>query len=302
MASDVRFNDDERDALQGLPLIARWLYFEIRARMDFATGLTGARRGAGVSWRTFQEALYVEPHQGVEDSGTPSQMKMRRAAEWLRKAGLLVNQSKGTRLVFFLPLAASDFSVQKKPDRNPTGTRQGYPDREADRHEPDNGAGLTGEPNRQPDRKPTGGDPQKADTPPGSGIRKGDIDTEGEGYRGVQSARERFRLPLDWQPRSKQLGDHLRLLRVQGLSQEAVVAVLDDFRSFWSAEPAIRSQDQWEQRLAKDMKRAAENKAGGRYATGRQYGRAGRTDRPDLISEELDAIEREYGAPIVGPH
>ena len=184
----LQLNSDELEAMRGLPLITRVLYLELRARMDYSSGLVGARRGAGVSWRTFQEGLYVEPHQGIDDSGTPSPMKVRRAAEWLRKVGLIVNRTEGMR-VFFLPLATTDKSVRNKPDTNPTGTRQGYPDRQPDRREPQSGAECDGKPDRQPDTNPTGVQPQKPDTPPVSGIRKGVVDTQertvevGEGAR-----------------------------------------------------------------------------------------------------------------------
>ena len=75
----VRLNDREMEALQGLPWFARCLYvFGIRPYMDYRTGTVGIVRG--VSWQSIAEALYVEPHQGETDSGTPDKSRVRRAA------------------------------------------------------------------------------------------------------------------------------------------------------------------------------------------------------------------------------
>jgi len=113
--------------LLGLPLIARVLYLQgLRRHMDFATGIVGVERK--ISWQMLREVLYVEPHQGVSDAGTPSMGKVRRALDWLIRAGLVEDRGeklRGSSIVFFLPLAFSDDSAQKKPGKNPARTRQG---------------------------------------------------------------------------------------------------------------------------------------------------------------------------------
>ncbi|HCA7697402.1 TPA: hypothetical protein MX450_006729, partial [Pseudomonas aeruginosa] len=60
-----QINDEEREALRGLPMLAREIYvFALRPFMDFATGVVGERRG--ISWKSIAEELYVEPHQGIK--------------------------------------------------------------------------------------------------------------------------------------------------------------------------------------------------------------------------------------------
>lgn len=159
----VRLNDREMEALQGLPWFARCLYvFGIRPYMDYRTGTVGIVRG--VSWQSIAEALYVEPHQGETDSGTPDKSRVRRAAARLEKAGLVVLRSMDKRLVFQCLLADTDQSAPNKPDTNPTQTRHS----EADTATPNNGAAFPAE----PDTNPTHPEPAEPDTPPVSGIRK----------------------------------------------------------------------------------------------------------------------------------
>lgn len=159
----VRLNDREMEALQGLPWFARCLYvFGIRPYMDYRTGTVGIVRG--VSWQSIAEALYVEPHQGETDSGTPDKSRVRRAAARLEKAGLVVLRSMDKRLVFQCLLADTDQSAPNKPDTNPTQTRHS----EADTANPNNGAAFPAE----PDTNPTHPEPVEPDTPPVSGIRK----------------------------------------------------------------------------------------------------------------------------------
>ena len=79
-----QINDEEREALRGLPMLAREIYvFALRPFMDFATGVVGERRG--ISWKSIAEELYVEPHQGIK-GGEPSEKELRRALVWLQKA------------------------------------------------------------------------------------------------------------------------------------------------------------------------------------------------------------------------
>lgn len=66
-----QINDEEREALRGLPMLAREIYvFALRPFMDFATGIVGERRG--ISWKSIAEELYVEPHHSIK-GGEPSE-------------------------------------------------------------------------------------------------------------------------------------------------------------------------------------------------------------------------------------
>ena len=162
--------DEERQALAGLPLAARVAYLEaLRPWMDYATGRVGEARR--ISWQMIAEVLYVEPAQGLRGAGTPNHSQVRRAVAWLERAGLVRRCSRGTRLVFALPLAAMDSSGPEKPDRNPTGTRQGEPDRDSGKGGAAVAVPSVGKADTEPDRNPAWGDGGKADTPPESGIR-----------------------------------------------------------------------------------------------------------------------------------
>ncbi|MDF5866940.1 hypothetical protein P4115_04470 [Pseudomonas aeruginosa] len=107
-----QINDEEREALRGLPMLAREIYvFALRPFMDFATGVVGERRG--ISWKSIAEELYVEPHQGIK-GGEPSEKELRRALVWLQRVGLVGPNLAERRLIFELPKASRDQSVRKK--------------------------------------------------------------------------------------------------------------------------------------------------------------------------------------------
>ncbi|NEV63998.1 hypothetical protein [Thiorhodococcus minor] len=121
----IRLEDAELAALTGQRPELWQLYILLRTLMDYHTGLVGANRR--ISWRSLQEALYVEPGQGLEGTGTPTKAKIRRLAEGLARAGLLCNRSALKQLIFFLPLAATDQSAPNKPGTNPAQTRHTHP-------------------------------------------------------------------------------------------------------------------------------------------------------------------------------
>lgn len=112
-------NTDELSALMGLPYIQQSAYLlGIRPYMDRNTFLVGAKRK--ISYQSLSEALYVEPHQGFEHSGSPSRQQLRRIIYALERAGLVEIQSTGKQLILKCLLADSDFPVQNKPNTNPT--------------------------------------------------------------------------------------------------------------------------------------------------------------------------------------
>ncbi|MFO9584288.1 hypothetical protein SDB75_05385 [Legionella pneumophila serogroup 1] len=112
-------NTDELSALMGLPYIQQSAYLlGIRPYMDRETFLVGVKRK--ISYQQLSEALYVEPHQGYEHSGSPSRQQLRRIIYALERAGLVEIQSIGKQLILKCLLANSDLSIQNKPDTNPT--------------------------------------------------------------------------------------------------------------------------------------------------------------------------------------
>ena len=116
----IALNDDELGLLAGLSHFAIALYLVLRQRMDYTTGIVG--KVAKISWQGLQESLYVEPHQGIQGTGTPDKSRTRRAAGELERAGLL--RQEGSRnektLFFYLLCADTDNNVQNKADTKPT--------------------------------------------------------------------------------------------------------------------------------------------------------------------------------------
>ncbi|NEX23704.1 hypothetical protein G3480_26125 [Thiorhodococcus mannitoliphagus] len=121
----IRLEDAELAALSGQRPELWQRYIVLRTLMDYHTGLVGANRR--ISWRSLQEALYVEPGQGLEGTGTPTKAKVRRLAEGLARAGLVRNRSALKQLIFFLPLAGTDQFAPNKPGTNPAQTRHTHP-------------------------------------------------------------------------------------------------------------------------------------------------------------------------------
>ncbi|AFL73526.1 hypothetical protein [Thiocystis violascens] len=118
----IRLDDAELAALSGQRPELWQLYIVLRTLMDYHSGFVGHTRR--ISWRALQEALYIEPGQGLEGTGTPTKAKVRRLAEGLERAGLVRNRSALKHLIFFLPLAITDQSAPNKPGTNPA-----YPSR-----------------------------------------------------------------------------------------------------------------------------------------------------------------------------
>lgn len=110
---------NELSALMGLPYIQQSTYLlGIRPYMDRETFLVGVKRK--ISYQQLAEALYIEPHQGFQQSGSPSRQQLRRIIYALERAGLIKIESIGMNLIVKCLLADTDISVQNKPDTNPT--------------------------------------------------------------------------------------------------------------------------------------------------------------------------------------
>jgi len=110
-------NLEELSALSGLPHLQQLLYLRgIRPYVDYQSSLVGIKRG--VSYQSFAEALYIEPHQGIK-GGSPSKDQLRRALKGLERAGLLEIQSLERKLVFKCLLVNEYYSGQNKPAIKP---------------------------------------------------------------------------------------------------------------------------------------------------------------------------------------
>ena len=154
-----QINEDEREALRGLPMLAREIYvFGLRPFMDYASGVVGVKRG--VSWKSIAEELYVEPHQGIK-GGEPTEKELRRALTWLQKVGLLGPNQADRRLVFELLLASRDQSVRKKVGTKWADEAGSY----VEGQEPSNSEAFK----QEEGSEVGGGKPQKVGTPPESG-------------------------------------------------------------------------------------------------------------------------------------
>ncbi|HAU4231574.1 TPA: hypothetical protein F7Z39_08845 [Legionella pneumophila] len=112
-------NDNELDALCGLSYIQQITYLRgIRPYMDRNTLVVGIKRR--ISYQSLAEALYIEPHQGITESGSPSRQQIRRVIKGLERAGLIVIQSFDKHLILKCLLADISYCVQNKPGTNPT--------------------------------------------------------------------------------------------------------------------------------------------------------------------------------------
>lgn len=234
-----QINDDEREALRGLPMLAREIYvFGLRPFMDYTTGIVGLKRG--VSWKSIAEELYVEPHQGIK-GGEPSEKELRRALVWLQKAGLLGPNRADRKLVFELLLAARDKSVSKKVGSKWADEVGSY----VGGAQPSNGEGLPEEEGREV----AGGEAPKVGTPPESGINP-----TAHTAREDLAALLRFPMHDAWEP------DRQTFTAVLARNGMANVRPHPDqfleFRSYWIARPEKhQTQAQWEHQLAQQLKR-----------------------------------------------
>ncbi|KTD02757.1 hypothetical protein [Fluoribacter gormanii] len=112
-------NDQELGALCGLSYIQQITYLRgIRPYMDRNTLIVGIKRR--ISYQSLAEVLYIEPHQGIKESGSPSRQQIRRAIKGLERSGLIAIQSFDKHLILKCLLADIRYCVQNKPDTNPT--------------------------------------------------------------------------------------------------------------------------------------------------------------------------------------
>ena len=128
MASRVSFNEDELEALWGLPWLPQLIYMRaIRPNMDYASGVVGIRtsRTKRISYQAIREQVEVHEKQGRNSSEQPSMSALRHAVSTLINVGLIARVSghgdRSACLVFRCLLADVDSSVRNKYDRGTTG-------------------------------------------------------------------------------------------------------------------------------------------------------------------------------------
>ena len=113
------WNDEEDDALQGLPLRAQIIYLRgIRRYMDYATRVSG-----GPSRRISLNMLAETAQELINRQIRPKASKdcIRASIEQLKRAGLIRRIEDPDFLIFFLPKADADKSV---PNKHPTSAPQ----------------------------------------------------------------------------------------------------------------------------------------------------------------------------------
>ena len=97
--SYIIINHCERSALSGLPYLQQLIYIHgLKPYVDYQTEMIGIKRK--VSYQSISEALYIEPHQGYVQSGSPSKDQIRRSLKALERAGLIEIQSLDKQLIF----------------------------------------------------------------------------------------------------------------------------------------------------------------------------------------------------------
>ncbi|MCS7673706.1 DnaT-like ssDNA-binding domain-containing protein [Pseudomonas aeruginosa] len=233
-----QINDEEREALRGLPMLAREIYvFALRPFMDFATGIVGERRG--ISWKSIAEELYVEPHQGIK-GGEPSEKELRRALVWLQKVGLVGPNLAERRLIFELPKASRDQSVRKKVGTKWADEAGSY----VEGSEPSNYAAFP----EKEGRYVGGGESEKVGTPPVSDIPPTTPPRE------APQPGQRFPMHDAWLPSGR--GWPATLTRNGMKNYQLRDEDLLEFRSYWINRPEkYQSQGQWEHELAQNLLR-----------------------------------------------
>lgn len=272
-----QINDDEREAMRGLPHLSRLIYvFGLRPFMDYSTGVVGVKRG--VSWKSIAEELHIEPHQGIK-GGDPTEKELRRALVWLEKAGLIGPNQAERRLVFPLLLATQDNSA-----RNKVGIK--WAD-EAGRPETPHNPNESGASEHEDHAKVAGGEMPKVGTPPVSGKSTS-----------TGNARGAFAMPLeDWAPEPKTFKAFAfaNSVPVSSLTPEILAA----FRTYWHVRPTTeKTQAQWEQQLVSHLQyQLRQAQAGGNtYANSRTGTGSASGPGQQRRSSVVDRVEANVAA------
>lgn len=265
-----QINDEEWFYLRGLPYLAREVYFVLRRYMDYSTGITGIQRK--VSLKAISEELYVEPHQGLTDSGEPTERQIRRALDWLEKAGLIKRDKtfnkSNKQSVFKLILASRGYSVQNKVDSQ----KEAYAVSKRSVLEDNSDKGSIDFDSGQVDSSKT----SKAVMPPIVNTKTN-----------IYSDDERYSMHVDWFPDWQLFKS--KMVRA-GLGKATIPPdVLDNFKYYWLGRQNIqKTTKDWEQTLFNYVKnnlvRGKGNASG--YSNGIRQGKESLIER---TRRKLDA-------------
>lgn len=109
--------DEEHDALEQCALESFPLYMNLRKRMDFASGIVGGPKRR-ISWGEIAQWMHRDSARGRK-AVTMTVSKARRVVGQMVQVGLLEYRTdrEADRLMFFLPLAYSDYSEAQKRER-----------------------------------------------------------------------------------------------------------------------------------------------------------------------------------------
>lgn len=117
-ASLFVITSSEIDQLYGMVHLYQLLYFYLRSKMDKQTGLIGSKEGCRISLAALAECIYVEPGQGLKNTGSPTIKQIRVALNALQRKGLIELRSivkvNHKQLIIYLPLAQQGYSAQNK--------------------------------------------------------------------------------------------------------------------------------------------------------------------------------------------
>lgn len=280
-----QINTDEQYYLRGLPHLSILVYLYLRQHMDYKTGITGIARK--VSLKSIAEHLYVEPHQGIR-GGSPSEQQIRRALDWLEKAGLIKRNTLANRAnkqsVFKLLLANTDYSVQNKADSKPTVEADSYPDSKPTVSEALNIQGLQQNEELKGSGKADNAKTQKADMPPISDI-----------YNTTHNARAKYPMSLDWVPPDKNILRNLLLNAGLNKDNEIPIDIVREYRGYWAGRPDIfKTTHDWTHGLVIQFKNKLQR--GKANANGKRSYRQ-RNDYSSTIERTATDTSWYYGRP-----
>jgi hypothetical protein len=285
----TQWNDNEDHALQGCSLLAQIIYLRgIRRHMNYQTGIAGNPKVRKLSLSGLADIARFEPDWGSrKPAWSASKEEVRAALEELKRSGLIQDSGSSLKdgLIFFLPLADANKSVQK---RNPTGTPQ-EPHNSEPHEEMSNGAGSV---DRNPTRNPTDEKPrnpthqitdiqeEEKELPNGSSKKKTD-----KGHR----------LPDGWWPSAEAQAWAMVKL---AWDEQRISYVTEGFVDYWRSVPGAKGRKTdwdatWRNWARRENEKSPATVAGAKpgFTDRNQRGNYG-PERPKSKSDQFDDFIR----------
>lgn len=249
-----QINDDEQYALKGASLLAFRVYFVLRRRMDFKTGITG--KDYSVSMQSMIDEISTPPKQGTKGY-TPSKSELRVALDYLEKVELISRDSDKNRAtrqaIYKLNLADFDdknssIAVAYSQDQN-----------HSTKKEPNSSIGIS---QPQPPIINGSNDIQEqnysSEKNQNSSIAVAQQDDEKyrnsplSVYKTTTTTREdNFQMFLEWLPDLKILSRYL-LHYGLGIAEKVPIGTIKKFTGHWSTRPDLfKSEAKWCEQLAR---------------------------------------------------